>query len=211
MEKTNLRFDDTNPVKEDVEYVDSIKEDIRWLGFDWEDREYYASDYFQQLYEYAIQLIKAGKAYVDDSSAEDISTMRGIPTSPGTMSPFRDRSISENLSFFEEMRDGKNKEGQRVLRAKVDMASPNMHMRDPIMYRILYTSHHRTGTKWCIYPTYDFAHGQSDSIEGITHSVCTLEFENHRPLYNWYIENLDIFPSRQIEFARLKSGIYINE
>ncbi len=201
--KTNLRFDDTNPVAEDVEYVDSIKEDIRWLGFDWEGREYYASDYFQQLYEFAIILINAGKAYVDDSSADDISNGRGIPTSPGIESPFRNRSVEENLLLFEEMRSGKNKEGERVLRAKIDMASPNMHMRDPIMYRILYTPHHRTDTKWCIYPTYDYAHGQCDSIEGITHSVCTLEFENHRPLYNWFIQALDIFPSRQIEFARL--------
>lgn len=201
--KTNLRFDDTNPAAEEVEYVDSIKDDIRWLGFDWEDREYYASDYFHQLYEYAVQLIKSGKAYVDDSSAEEISKMRGVPTSPGSLSPFRSRSVEENLELFDGMKNGRNKEGERVLRAKLDMASPNMHMRDPIMYRILYTPHHRTGTKWCIYPTYDFAHGQSDSIEGITHSVCTLEFENHRPLYNWFIENLDIFPSRQIEFARL--------
>ncbi|NOT36402.1 MAG: glutamine--tRNA ligase/YqeY domain fusion protein [Saprospiraceae bacterium] len=201
--KTNLRFDDTNPAAEDVEYVDAIKEDIHWLGFDWEDREYYASDYFQQLYEYAIQLIRAGLAYVDDSSAEEISKMRGIPTSPGSLSPFRNRSIEENLELFEGMKNGKDKEGERVLRAKLDMSSPNMHLRDPIMYRILFSSHHRTGTKWCIYPTYDFAHGQSDSIEGITHSICTLEFENHRPLYNWFIENLEIFPSRQIEFARL--------
>ncbi len=201
--KTNLRFDDTNPVKEDVEYVDSIKEDIRWLGFDWEEREYYASDYFQQLYEFAVQLIKEGKAYVDDSSAEEINQMRGIPTAPGVSSPFRNRSIEENLQLFEDMKLGKNNEGDRVLRAKIDMSSPNMHMRDPILYRILYTPHHRTGNTWCIYPTYDFAHGQSDSIEGITHSICTLEFENHRPLYNWFIQNLDIFPSRQIEFARL--------
>ncbi|MFN8329943.1 MAG: glutamine--tRNA ligase [Saprospiraceae bacterium] len=201
--KTNLRFDDTNPVTEDVEFVESIKQDIRWLGFDWEDREYYASDYFQQLYEFAIQLIKSGKAYVDDSSAEEISVRRGVPTSPGENSPFRNRSVEENLELFEEMRAGKVQEGARVLRAKIDMASPNMHMRDPIMYRILFTPHHRTGNKWCIYPTYDYAHGQSDSIEGITHSICTLEFENHRPLYNWFIENLDIFPSRQIEFARL--------
>ncbi len=201
--KTNLRFDDTNPAAEELEYVDSIKADIQWLGFDWEEREYYASDYFQQLYEYAVQLIKAGKAYVDDSSAEEISKMRGMPTSQGTLSPYRTRSVEENIELFEGMKNGKCKEGERVLRVKLDMSSPNMHMRDPIMYRILYTPHHRTGTKWCIYPTYDFAHGQSDSIEGITHSICTLEFENHRPLYNWFIENLQIFPSRQIEFARL--------
>ncbi|MEP7195384.1 MAG: glutamine--tRNA ligase/YqeY domain fusion protein [Saprospiraceae bacterium] len=201
--KTNLRFDDTNPVAEDIEYIDAIKEDIRWMGFDWEDREYYASDYFQQLFEFAIQLIKGGKAYIDDSSAEEISRMRGIPTQPGIQSPFRNRTIEENVKLFNEMKDGKFKEGDCVLRAKLDMASPNMHLRDPIMYRILFTPHHRTGSKWCIYPTYDFAHGQSDSIEGITHSICTLEFENHRPLYNWFIENLDIFPSRQIEFARL--------
>ncbi|MCC6817262.1 MAG: glutamine--tRNA ligase/YqeY domain fusion protein [Saprospiraceae bacterium] len=201
--KTNLRFDDTNPAAEETEYVESIKEDIRWLGFDWEDREYYASDYFQQLYEFAVQLIKAGKAYVDDSSAEEIGKMRGIPTVPGILSPYRDRSIDENLVLFEDMKTGKYKEGEKVLRTKLDMSSPNMHLRDPIIYRILFTPHHRTGTNWCIYPTYDFAHGQSDSIEGITHSICTLEFENHRPLYNWFIENLDIFPSRQIEFARL--------
>lgn len=201
--KTNLRFDDTNPVTEEVEYIDSIKSDIKWLGFDWEGREYYASDYFPQIYQFAVQLIKAGKAYVDDSSAEEISKMRGIPTSPGIMSPFRDRTVEENLSLFEAMKNGSFKEGEKVLRAKIDMASPNMHMRDPILYRILFTPHHRTGTTWCIYPTYDFAHGQSDSIEGITHSICTLEFENHRPLYNWFIQELQIFPSRQIEFARL--------
>ena len=173
------------------------------MGFDWEGREYYASDYFQQIYQFAVQLIKAGKAYVDDSSAEELSKMRGIPTSPGIMSPFRDRTVEENLSLFETMKNGSFKEGEKVLRAKIDMASPNMHMRDPILYRILFTPHHRTGTTWCIYPTYDFAHGQSDSIEGITHSICTLEFENHRPLYNWFIQELQIFPSRQIEFARL--------
>lgn len=201
--KTNLRFDDTNPVTEEVEYIESIKNDIRWLGFDWEGREYYASDYFPQIYQFAIQLIKSGKAYVDDSTAEEISKMRGIPTAPGIVSPFRNRTIEENLNLFEEMRNGAFKEGEKVLRAKIDMSSPNMHLRDPILYRILYTPHHRTGTTWCIYPTYDFAHGQSDSIEGITHSICTLEFENHRPLYNWFIQELQIFPSRQIEFARL--------
>ncbi|MCC7028346.1 MAG: glutamine--tRNA ligase/YqeY domain fusion protein [Saprospiraceae bacterium] len=201
--KTNLRFDDTNPVTEEMEYIDSIKYDIKWLGFDWETREYYASDYFPQLHDFAIQLIKAGKAYVDDSSADVISQMKGTPTEPGTLSPFRGRSVSENLELFAGMKDGKFKEGEKVLRAKIDMSSPNMHMRDPILYRILYTPHHRTGNTWCIYPMYDFAHGQSDAIEGITHSICTLEFENHRPLYNWFIESLSIFPSQQIEFARL--------
>ncbi|MGB3130707.1 MAG: glutamine--tRNA ligase, partial [Saprospiraceae bacterium] len=201
--KTNLRFDDTNPVTEEVEYIDSIKDDIRWLGFEWGNREFYASDYFQQIYDFAVKLIKAGKAYVDDLTAEEIANLKGTPTSPATPSPYRDRSVAENLSLFEDMKAGKFKEGEKVLRAKVDLASPNMHMRDPIMYRILFTPHHRTGKVWCIYPMYDFAHGQSDSIEGITHSICTLEFENHRPLYNWYIDNLEIFPSRQIEFARL--------
>ena len=201
--KTNLRFDDTNPVTEEMEYIDSIKYDIKWLGFDWETREYYASDYFPQLHDFAIQLIKAGKAYVDDSSADVISQMKGTPTEQGTLSPFRSRSVSENLELFEGMRGGKFKEGEKVLRVKIDMSSPNMHMRDPILYRILYTPHHRTGNTWCIYPMYDFAHGQSDAIEGITHSICTLEFENHRPLYNWFIESLSIFPSQQIEFARL--------
>ncbi len=200
--KTNLRFDDTNPVTESTEYVDNIKKDIKWLGYDWEDREYYTSDYFDQLYEFAIKLIKDGKAYVDDSSQEEISRMRGIPTEPGEDSPYRERSVEENLRLFEGMRDGLYDEGSRVLRAKVDMASPNMHMRDPILYRILKVSHHRTGDKWKIYPNYDFAHGQSDSIEEITYSLCSLEFENHRPLYNWLIENLEIFPSRQIEFSR---------
>ncbi len=199
----NLRFDDTNPTKEDVEYVDAIKDDIRWLGFDWEDREFYASDYFDQLYEYAIQLIKAGLAYVDDLSADEIREYRGTLTEPGKASPHRERSVEENLELFERMKNGEFAEGERVLRARIDMASPNMNMRDPIMYRILYARHHRTGDKWCIYPTYDWAHGQSDSIEGITHSLCSLEFENHRPLYEWFIEKLGIFPSRQIEFARL--------
>jgi glutaminyl-tRNA synthetase len=199
----NLRFDDTNPTKEEVEYVDSIKEDICWLGFDWGDREYYASDYFETLYDYAIQLIKAGKAYVDDLSADEIREFRGTLTEPGKESPFRKRSIEENLDLFKRMRDGEFPDGARTLRAKIDMASGNLNMRDPVMYRILRATHHRTGDDWCIYATYDWAHGQSDSIEGITHSVCTLEFEDHRPLYNWFIENLGIFPSRQIEFARL--------
>lgn len=200
---TNLRFDDTNPDTEDVEYVDSIKADIRWLGFDWDDREFYASDYFGQLYEWARQLITAGKAYVDDSSSEQIASMKGTPTQPGLDSPYRQRSVEENLLLFEKMKQGEFPEGAKVLRAKLDMASPNMLLRDPVMYRIKYAHHHRTGDTWCIYPMYDFAHGQSDSLEGITHSICTLEFENHRPLYNWYIEQLGIFPSRQIEFARL--------
>ena len=200
---TNLRFDDTNPAKESEEYVNAIKKDIKWLGYDWEDREYFASDYFQQLYDFAIKLIKDGKAYVDDSTQEEISAMRGVPTSPGQESPYRNRSVEDNLALFEGMKNGEYAEGERVLRAKIDMASPNMHMRDPIMYRILFTPHHRTGDKWCIYPMYDFAHGQSDSIEKITHSLCSLEFENHRPLYDWFIRELEIFPSRQIEFARL--------
>jgi glutaminyl-tRNA synthetase len=199
----NLRFDDTNPTKEEVEYVDSIKEDIRWLGFDWEDREYYASDYFETLYGYAIQLIKTGKAYVDDLSADEIRKFRGTLTEPGKESPYRERSIDENLDLFERMRAGEFPDGTRTLRAKIDMASGNLNMRDPVLYRILHASHHRTGDEWCIYATYDWAHGQSDSIEGITHSICTLEFEDHRPLYNWCIEQLGIFPSRQIEFARL--------
>jgi len=200
---TNLRFDDTNPTKEDVEYVDSIKEDVRWLGFDWDDREFYASDYFDTLYEYAIKLIKKGKAYVCDLSPEDMSEQRGTVTKPGKESPYRNRTVQENLDLFERMRRGEFPEGSRTLRAKIDMASPNMLMRDPVMYRILHASHHRTGDKWCIYPTYDFTHGQSDSIERITHSICTLEFEVHRPLYDWYIHELEIYPPQQIEFARL--------
>lgn len=200
--KTNLRFDDTNPTKEDVEYVDSIKEDIQWLGFQW-DKEFYASDYFEQLYSWAIQLINDGKAYVDDLSQEEISKNRGVPTSPGKESPYRNRSIEENLELFQRMRLGEFSDGSRVLRAKIDMTSPNMHMRDPIMYRILHTEHHRTGNTWCIYPMYDYAHGQSDSIEGITHSICTLEFEVHRPLYDWFCEALKIHHPQQIEFARL--------
>jgi glutaminyl-tRNA synthetase len=199
----NLRFDDTNPCKEEEEYVQAIKEDIRWLGFDWENREYYASDYYEQLYEFAVQLIKAGKAYVCELTPDQIRQYRGTLTQPGKESPHRDRTLEENLELFERMRAGEFEEGTHVLRAKIDMASPNLNMRDPVMYRILKASHHRTGDKWCIYPMYDFAHGQSDSIEGITHSICTLEFEDHRPLYNWFIERLGIFPSRQIEFARL--------
>ena len=199
----NLRFDDTNPTKEEQEYVDSIKEDIRWLGFDWDDREYYASDYFDQLFEYAIKLIKKGKAYVDSITAEEIRDLRGTPTEPGKESPYRNRSVEENLDLFYKMKNGEFKEGEHVLRAKIDMASPNLNMRDPVMYRILHKSHHRTGNKWCIYPVYDWAHGQSDSIEKITHSLCTLEFENHRPLYDWFIKELEIYPPRQIEFARL--------
>ncbi len=200
--KTNLRFDDTNPVTEETEYVESIKEDLRWLGFDWEE-EHYASDYFEQIYNFAVDLIKKGLAYVDEMSAEEIAAAKGTPTEAGKESPARNKSIEENLNLFAEMRQGKYNDGERVLRAKVDMASPNMQLRDPIMYRIKKTAHHRTGDAWCIYPMYDFAHGQSDSIENITHSICTLEFEVHRPLYNWYIEKLGIFPSNQFEFARL--------
>jgi len=199
----NLRFDDTDPSKEEVEYVDSIKEDVRWLGFGWQDREFYASDYFEQLHEYAIQLIKKGKAYVCDLSANEIREYRGTLTEPGKDSPYRNRSVEENLDLFERMRSGEFKNGSRVLRAKIDMASPNLNMRDPVIYRILRATHHRTGNKWCIYPMYDFTHGQSDSIEGISHSVCTLEFEDHRPLYNWFLDELKIFHPQQIEFARL--------
>lgn len=199
----NLRFDDTNPTKEEEEFVESIKEDVRWLGFDWGDRLYYASDYFDQLYDYAVQLIKMGKAYVDDLTADEIREYRGTLTQPGKDSPYRTRSVEENLDLFERMRAGEFEDGSRVLRAKIDMASPNLNMRDPVMYRVLHASHHRTGDKWCIYPMYDFTHGQSDSIEGITHSICTLEFEDHRPLYDWYLEELNIFHPRQIEFARL--------
>ncbi len=200
---TNLRFDDTNPTTEETEYVESIKYDIRWLGYDWGDREYYTSDYFEKLYEFAEKLIKKGKAYVDDSTAEEIAAMKGTPTEPGVESPYRNRSVEENLDLFRRMRAGEFPEGARVLRAKIDMASSNMHLRDPLMYRIKHEHHHRTGDDWCIYPMYDFAHGQSDSIEQITHSLCTLEFENHRPLYDWFIRELEIYPSRQIEFARL--------
>jgi glutaminyl-tRNA synthetase len=200
--KTNLRFDDTNPVTEETEYVESIKNDVKWLGFDWA-AELYASDYFDQLYEFAIKLIKKGLAYVDDSTSEEIARQKGTPTTPGTDSPYRNRSMEENLRLFAEMKDGKYKDGEKVLRAKIDMKHLNMHMRDPIMYRIKHARHHRTGDKWCIYPMYDFAHGQSDAIENITHSICTLEFIPHRELYDWFIENLEIFPSKQIEFARL--------
>ncbi len=199
----NLRFDDTNPSKEETEYVESIKEDVRWLGFDWGDRLFYASDYFEQLYEYAIQLVKEGKAYVDDLSAEEIRAYRGTLTEPGKESPYRNRTVEENLDLFERMHKGEFEDGSRVLRAKIDMGSPNLNMRDPVMYRILHAKHHRTGDKWCIYPTYDFTHGQSDSIEGITHSICTLEFEDHRPLYDWFLDQLNVFHPQQIEFARL--------
>ncbi|TDO27974.1 glutamine--tRNA ligase/YqeY domain fusion protein [Sediminibacterium goheungense] len=200
--KTNLRFDDTNPVTEDTEYVDSIKDDVRWLGFEWAE-ERYASDYFEQLYGFAVQLIQKGLAYVDDSTSEEIAMQKGTPTQPGTNSPFRDRSVEENMTLFAEMRDGKYKDGEKVLRAKIDMGHVNMHMRDPIIYRIKHAHHHRTGDTWCVYPMYDFAHGQSDAIENITHSVCTLEFIPHRALYEWFIEQLGIFPSKQYEFARL--------
>lgn len=199
----NLRFDDTNPTKEEEEYVESIKEDVRWLGFDWEDRLYFASDYFDQLHEWALKLIKDRKAYVCDLSPDQIREYRGTLTEPGKESPYRNRSVEENLDLFDRMRAGKFEEGSRTLRAKIDMSSGNLNMRDPVMYRIVKASHHRTGDKWCIYPTYDWTHGQSDSIERITHSICTLEFEDHRPLYDWFIEQLGIFPSRQIEFARL--------
>ncbi len=201
--KFNLRFDDTNPAKEEDEYVQSILEDVRWLGADFEDRLFYASDYFGQLYEWAVQLIKAGRAYVDDLTADEIREYRGTLTEPGKESPYRDRSVEENLDLFERMKNGEFPDGSRVLRAKIDMASGNLNMRDPVMYRVLHATHHRSGDKWCIYPMYDWAHGQSDSIEGITHSICTLEFEDHRPLYNWFLENLGIYHPRQIEFARL--------
>lgn len=199
---TNLRFDDTNPVTEETEYVESIKNDVKWLGFTWA-KECYTSDYFEQLYQFAIKLIEKGLAYVDDSTAEQIASQKGTPTTPGQDSPFRNRSIEENLNLFKEMRAGKFEDGAKVLRAKIDMAHPNMHMRDPLLYRIRKVPHHRTGDTWCIYPMYDFAHGQSDSIEEITHSICTLEFDVHRPLYDWFIEKLEIFPSHQYEFARL--------
>ena len=202
--KCNLRFDDTNPVKEDVEYVDAIKEDIHWLGFDWEDREFYASDYFDKLYEWAFILVKKGKAYVDDQTPEEVSANRGTLTEPGKDSPYRNRSIEENLDLLERMKNGEFPDGSRVLRAKIDMAHPNINMRDPVMYRILHNPpHHRTGTKWKIYPMYDWSHGQNDSMEGITHSLCSLEYENHRPLYEWFLDQLGVFKPRQIEFARL--------
>ena len=201
--RCNLRFDDTNPSKEEVEYVESIKEDVRWLGFDWGDREFYASDYFEQLYQFALQLVKSGKAYVCDLDADQMREYRGTLTEPGKNSPYRDRSVDENLDLFQRMRAGEFSDGSRTLRAKIDMASPNINMRDPVMYRVLRSTHHRTGDRWCIYPTYDFAHGQSDSIEGITHSICTLEFEDHRPLYDWFLDQLSIHHPQQIEFARL--------
>jgi len=199
----NLRFDDTNPIKEEAEYIDAITEDVRWLGFDWQDRLYYASDYFEQMYEYAVQLIKAGKAYVCDLNADEIREYRGTLTKPGKNSPYRSRSVEENLDLLQRMRAGEFEDGARTLRAKIDMASPNLNMRDPVMYRILHATHPRTGDKWCIYPTYDWAHGLEDSVEGITHSICTLEFENHRPLYDWFLDELGIFHPQQIEFARL--------
>ncbi|HYO20767.1 MAG TPA: glutamine--tRNA ligase/YqeY domain fusion protein [Flavisolibacter sp.] len=199
---TNMRFDDTNPITEETEYVDSIKEDVQWLGFKWKN-ELYASDYFEKLFDFAIKLIKKGLAYVDDSTPEEIAAMKGTPTEPGVASPYRGRAMEENLRLFEEMRAGKYPDGSKVLRARIDMTHPNMHMRDPIMYRIKHAHHHRTGDAWCIYPMYDFAHGQSDSIENVTHSLCTLEFIPHRELYDWFIEKLEIYPSRQYEFARL--------
>ena len=199
----NLRFDDTNPTKEESEYVESIQEDVRWLGFDWDDRLYYASDYFGKLYEYALRLIRKGKAYVCDLTADQIREYRGTLTEPGKDSPYRTRSVEENVDLFERMRKGEFPDGSRSLRAKIDMASPNLNMRDPVMYRILRATHHRTGDAWCVYPTYDWAHGQSDSIEGITHSVCTLEFADHRPLYEWFLKELEIYRPQQIEFARL--------
>ncbi|MFZ9719027.1 MAG: glutamate--tRNA ligase family protein, partial [Chitinophagaceae bacterium] len=200
--QTNLRFDDTNPSTEETEYVESIKEDVRWLGFSWA-RECYASDYFEQLYAFAVTLIEKGFAYVDDSSSEEIAEQKGTPTTPGTRNQYAERSAEENLQLFSDMRAGKYKDGEKVLRAKIDMASPNMHMRDPVIYRIKHAHHHRTGNNWCIYPMYDFAHGQSDAIENITHSICTLEFIPHRPLYDWCIATLNLFPSKQYEFARL--------
>jgi glutaminyl-tRNA synthetase len=199
----NLRFDDTNPTKEEVEYVESIKKDVRWLGFDWNDREYYASDYFDQLHQYAIQLIKKGKAYVCDLTAQEIREYRGTLTEPGRESPYRNRPVEENLALFERMKKGEFPDGSRTLRAKIDMASGNINMRDPVIYRILHADHHRTGNTWCIYPMYDFTHGLSDSLEGITHSICTLEFEDHRPLYDWFLETLEVYHPKQIEFARL--------
>lgn len=201
--KCNLRFDDTNPSKEETEYVESIIEDVRWMGGDWEGRLFYASDYFEQLYQWAVELIQAGKAYVCDLSAEEVRATRGTPTEPGQESPYRNRSVEENLDLFARMRAGEFPDGARTLRSKIDMGSPNFNMRDPVMYRILHAEHHRTGNAWCIYPMYDYAHGQSDSIEGITHSICTLEFEDHRPLYDWYIQNLGIHAPQQIEFDRL--------
>ncbi|GAH60900.1 unnamed protein product, partial [marine sediment metagenome] len=199
----NLRFDDTNPIKEEAEYIEAIKKDVRWLGFDWQERLYYASDYFEQMYEYAVQLIKKGKAYVCDLTGDQIREYRGTLTEPGKDGPYRNRSIEENLDLFERMRIGEFPDGSRTLRAKIDMAHPNLNMRDPVMYRILHAPHPRTGDEWCIYPMYDWAHGLEDSIEKITHSICTLEFENHRPLYDWFLDQLGIFHPQQIEFARL--------
>lgn len=201
--KCNLRFDDTNPVKEEEEYVESIIEDVKWLGFDWEDRLFFASDYFDQLYDYALQLVQAGKAYVDDQNADEIRNTRGTLKKPGKESPFRNRSINENVDLFQRMKTGEYPDGEKVLRAKIEMSHPNLNMRDPVIYRILHASHHRTGDKWCIYPMYDWAHGLEDSIEGITHSICTLEFEDHRPLYDWFLEQLGVYHPQQIEFARL--------
>jgi len=199
----NLRFDDTNPTKEGEEYVKSIIEDVHWLGFDWDDRLFFASDYFDQMYKYAVQLVKDGKAYVDDSNAEEISEQRGSLTKSGTDSPYRNRSVEESLDLFDRMKAGEFEDGTKVLRAKIDMSHPNLNMRDPVIYRVMKASHHRTGDKWSIYPMYDWAHGLEDSIEGITHSICTLEFENHRPLYDWFLENLNVYHPQQIEFARL--------
>ena len=201
--KCNLRFDDTNPVKEEEEYVESIIEDVKWLGFDWEDRLFFASDYFDQLYDYALQLVQAGKAYVDDQNADEIRNTRGALKKPGKESPFRNRSINENVDLFQRMKTGEYADGEKVLRAKIEMSHPNLNMRDPVIYRILHARHHRTGDKWCIYPMYDWAHGLEDSIEGITHSICTLEFEDHRPLYDWFLEQLGVYHPQQIEFARL--------
>ena len=201
--RCNLRFDDTNPEKEETEYVESIKTDVRWLGYNWGDHEFYASDYFQDLYEMAVQLISKGVAYVDELSAEEFNVLKGTPTEPGKESPYRNRAIQENIDLFYKMKSGVYQNVERVLRAKIDMSSPNMQLRDPILYRIKHMEHHRTGSKWCIYPTYDFAHGQSDSMEQVTHSLCTLEFEVHRPLYEWLLAQLEIYPSKQTEFARL--------
>ena len=209
--KFNLRFDDTNPAKEEQEYVDSIMDDVRWLGADWEDRLFFASDYFEQLYQWAVQLVKAGKAYVCDLNADQMREHRGTLTEPGTECPDRNRSVEENLDLLEKMRAGKFADGEKTLRAKIDMASPNMNLRDPVMYRIKRATHHRTGDDWCIYPSYDFTHGQSDSLEGITHSICTLEFENHRPLYDWFCEALEIHHPQQIEFARLNLSYTVDE
>ncbi len=207
--KTNLRFDDTNPTTEETKYVEAIQRDIKWLGYEWEGEPLFASDYFDDLYQYATKLIESGDAYIDESTAEEIAEQKGVPTSPGKESPHRHRSIEDSLRLFQEMKDGKHPDGSMVLRAKVDMTAPNMHLRDPVIYRVKHQHHHRTGDKWCIYPMYDFAHGQSDSIEKITHSLCSLEFIHHRPLYNWFIEKLGIFPSRQIEFARMNVAYMI--